>query len=203
MALQASVSIEHLPFPSTSYHSPWLIQRQQGNGIQQLRLKIQKTTSEVMQTATSKVRQMSSISQFCVTSQNNAAMAMVEGRLGSQGPGLMEKPGLDQADTAGGVKTEEGGEMGKLRARIRRRGGSRYRVLLLDHERHIESYVITVLPKVVPMVTEEQARQAFHDSRELGAGLVIVAVREHAEYYAQMMVRKGLRSTIEPEGIPS
>uniref|UniRef100_A0A453FV70 Adaptor protein ClpS core domain-containing protein n=1 Tax=Aegilops tauschii subsp. strangulata TaxID=200361 RepID=A0A453FV70_AEGTS len=59
--------------------------------------------------------------------------------------------------------------------------------------------VETALPQVVPSVTAEAARQLFHESRQKGAALVIVAVKEHAEFYAQMMVRHGLRSAIEPE----
>ncbi|CAM0882964.1 unnamed protein product [Alopecurus aequalis] len=68
-----------------------------------------------------------------------------------------------------------------------------------DDARHTEKLVEKALPQVVPSVTAEAARQLFHESRQKGAALVIVVVKEHAEFYAQMMVRQGLRSAIEPE----
>eukprot|EP00270_Netrium_digitus_P009296 TRINITY_DN2829_c0_g1_i1.p1 TRINITY_DN2829_c0_g1~~TRINITY_DN2829_c0_g1_i1.p1 ORF type:complete len:205 (+),score=18.51 TRINITY_DN2829_c0_g1_i1:99-713(+) len=139
-----------------------------------------------------------------VAVRSDGIRAQVEARLGGLerkgGAGLLERPGLDQSSSSSAPKTDEGGEMGKLRQRLRHDGGDRYRVLLLDHERHTESYVAKVLPTVVPSVTADDARRIFAESREMGAGLVTLAVKEHAEFYAQMMVRKGLRSTIAPDG---
>ncbi|KDO53039.1 hypothetical protein CISIN_1g034596mg [Citrus sinensis] len=77
--------------------------------------------------------------------------------------------------------------------------GDSYRVLLIDDTRHSEKLVAKVLPQVVPSVTPDDARKLFHESREHGMAIVIVTVKEHAEFYAQMMVRGGLRSTIEPD----
>ncbi|PPS10561.1 hypothetical protein GOBAR_AA10084 [Gossypium barbadense] len=59
--------------------------------------------------------------------------------------------------------------------------------------------VAKVLPQVVPSVTPNDARKLFHVSREHGLAVVIVTVKEHAEFYSQMMVRGGLRSTIVPD----
>ncbi|KAH7296434.1 hypothetical protein KP509_26G023000 [Ceratopteris richardii] len=59
--------------------------------------------------------------------------------------------------------------------------------------------VTSVLPKVVPSITADEARQCFRASRETGVGIVTVTVKEHAEFYAQMMARSGLRSGIEPD----
>lgn len=59
--------------------------------------------------------------------------------------------------------------------------------------------VAKVLPQAVPSVTPDDARKLFHESRENGVAVVIVTVKEHAEFYFQMMVRGGLRSIIEPE----
>lgn len=128
-------------------------------------------------------------------------MAVVtEGRLGGGGAGVLERPGLDQSTPDSAPRTEEGGEMGKSRQSVRLGGGDRYRVLLLDHERHTESQVAKVIPKVVPSVTPDEARKCFFESREFGFGLVTIAVKEHAEFYVQMLTRYGLRSTMEEDG---
>lgn len=81
---------------------------------------------------------------------------------------------------------------------------------------------------MVPSVTPEEARNLFHESRRQGVAVVLVTVKvlhppplqrcaplsvlpsspaemaplrlqEHAEFYAQMMVRSGMRSAIEPD----
>lgn len=112
---------------------------------------------------------------------------------------MLERPGLDQSQPSQEARVEEGGEMGKLPQRRKFAGGDRYRVLLLDHDKHTESQVESVLPKIVPSVTADKARICYQDSRQKGAGLVTVTVKEHAEFYAQMMARSGLRSGIEPD----
>ncbi|CAM6123275.1 unnamed protein product [Calypogeia fissa] len=137
------------------------------------------------------------------SNKNSSRMAVVtEGRLGGQGggTGVLERPGLDQSSPDTAPRTEEGGEMGKSRQTVRYGGGDRYRVLLLDHERHTESHVAKVIPQVVPSVTPDEARKCFYESREFGFGLVTIAVREHAEFYVQMLTRYGLRSTMEQDG---
>eukprot|EP01018_Ginkgo_biloba_P031534 Gb_16952 [translate_table: standard] len=123
----------------------------------------------------------------------------LHGRLGGGGggAGVLERPGLDQSQYDATPSAEEGGEIGKVRQKRGSGGGDRYKVLLLDHERHTESQA--VLPKVVPSVTPEEAKRCFHESRQTGAGLVTITVKEHAEFYAQMMARCGLRSSIEPD----
>lgn len=136
------------------------------------------------------------------SNKNATRMAVVtEGRLGGQkgGTGVLERPGLDQSSPDTAPRTEEGGEMGKSRQTVRFGGGDKYRVLLLDHERHTESQVAKVIPRVVPSVTPDEARKCFYESREFGFGLVTIAVREHAEFYVQMLTRYGLRSTMEQD----
>lgn len=124
----------------------------------------------------------------------------MQARLGrTGGAGVLERPGLDQSQTSQEPRVEEGGEMGKLSQRRIYGGGDRYRVLLVDHERHTEAQVASVLPKVVPSLTDDEARKCFQISREKGVGIVTVTVKEHAEFYAQMMARCGLRSGIEPD----
>ncbi|KAF6150676.1 hypothetical protein GIB67_020759 [Kingdonia uniflora] len=92
-----------------------------------------------------------------------------------------------------------GGDIGKMKQRIGTRGGGSYRVLMIDDVRHSETFVAKFLPKAVPAVTSADARNIFHKSRILGAAVVLVTVKEHAEFYAHMMLRGGLKSAIEPD----
>jgi len=135
-----------------------------------------------------------------VRATNASVSAVSYGRFGSSGgAGVLERPGLDQSGTDSTPRTSEGGEMGASKQQVRFGGGERFRVILLDDVRHTESQVTKVLPRAVPQVTAEDARRCFFESRENGLSIVTVAVKEHAEFYAQMMARGGLRSTIEPD----
>ncbi|CAK7326934.1 unnamed protein product [Dovyalis caffra] len=115
------------------------------------------------------------------------------------GPGVLERPTFDQSQFDPSSQVLEGGDIGRLRDKRGVGSGDSYRVLLIDDVRHSESLVAKVLPQVVPSVTPDVARKLFHESRENGLAVVIVAVKEHAEFYSQMMIRGGLRSTIEPD----
>ncbi|CAL4953798.1 unnamed protein product [Urochloa decumbens] len=118
---------------------------------------------------------------------------------GGGGGAVLERPAFDQSQLDTLPVTQEGGDPGRLRDGRRSGSGDSYKVLLVDDVRHTEKHVEKVLPQVVPSITAEAARQLFHESRLKGVAVVIVAVKEHAEFYAQMMVRQGLRSAIEPE----
>lgn len=126
----------------------------------------------------------------------------VEARFGTfktGGAGVIEKPAFDQSQFDPSTQVLEGGDIGKMKEKRGTGSGDSYRVLLIDDTRHSEKLVAKVLPQVVPSVTSDDARKLFHESREHGMAIVIVTVKEHAEFYAQMMVRGGLRSTIEPD----
>ncbi|CAL4973299.1 unnamed protein product [Urochloa decumbens] len=115
------------------------------------------------------------------------------------GGAVLERPAFDQSQLDTLPVTQEGGDPGRLRDGRRSGNGDSYKVLLVDDVRHTEKHVEKALPQVVPSITAEAARQLFHESRLKGVAVVIVAVKEHAEFYAHMMVRQGLRSAIEPE----
>ncbi|KAK9188319.1 hypothetical protein WN944_019720 [Citrus x changshan-huyou] len=115
------------------------------------------------------------------------------------GAGVIEKPAFDQSQFDPSTQVLEGGDIGKMKDKRGTGSGDSYRVLLIDDTRHSEKLVAKVLPQVVPSITPDDARKLFHESREHGMAIVIVTVKEHAEFYAQMMVRGGLRSTIEPD----
>eukprot|EP00258_Populus_trichocarpa_P009370 XP_002315814.2 uncharacterized protein LOC7459064 isoform X1 [Populus trichocarpa] len=115
------------------------------------------------------------------------------------GTGVLERPTFDQSQFDPSSQALEGGDIGRLRDKRGVGSGDSYRVLLIDDARHSERLVAKVLPQAVPSVTPDDARKLFHESRENGVAVVIVTVKEHAEFYSQMMVRGGLRSIIEPE----
>ncbi|KAF8775409.1 hypothetical protein HU200_004829 [Digitaria exilis] len=117
----------------------------------------------------------------------------------ASGGAVLERPEFDQSQFDTLPATQEGGDPGRLKDGRRSGSGDSYKVLLVDDVRHTEKHVEKALPQVVPSITAEAARKLFHESRLRGVAVVIVAVKEHAEFYAQMMVRQGLRSAIEPE----
>ncbi|XP_066310152.1 ATP-dependent Clp protease adapter protein CLPS2, chloroplastic-like [Miscanthus floridulus] len=118
---------------------------------------------------------------------------------GGGGAVLERPPAFDQSQLDTLPVTQEGRDPGRLKDGRRSGSGDSYKVLLVDNVRYTEKHVEKALPQVVPSITDEAARQLFHESRMRGVATVIVAVKEHAEFYAQMMVRQGLRSAIEPE----
>ncbi|KAJ8490500.1 hypothetical protein OPV22_012221 [Ensete ventricosum] len=132
------------------------------------------------------------------------AAATGGGGLGSSrgGAGLLERPTFDQSQFDPLPEAQEGGDIGRLASRKGLRSGDSYRVLLVDDPRHTEKLVENALPQVVPSITADGARKRFRESRQRGVAVVVVTVKEHAEFYAQMMLRHGLRSAIEPDSNP-
>ncbi|GAB2275214.1 hypothetical protein Dimus_009976 [Dionaea muscipula] len=118
------------------------------------------------------------------------------------GSKLLERPPLDLSrPEESPVAVQEGGDIGRLRDTRGVGNGDGYRVLLLDDVRHTEKLVAKVLPRAVPSITPDDARRLFSVSRQHGVAVVIVAVKEHAEFYSQMMNQGGLRSSIEPDSV--
>jgi len=118
---------------------------------------------------------------------------------GGGGAAVLERPKFDQSQFEPSTQVQEGGDIGRVRDRRGPGSGDSYRVLLIDDKRHTENLVVKALPQAVPAVTPDGARKLFDLSRQNGLAVVIVTVKEHAEFYSQMMVRGGLRSTIEPD----
>ncbi|KAI3976457.1 hypothetical protein MKX01_008315 [Papaver californicum] len=115
------------------------------------------------------------------------------------GAGILERPNLDISQFEHTPKVEEGGDMGKLKHRTAIGNGDGCKVLLIDDTRHTEKSVASILPKAVPSVTSDAAKELFHVSRQNGAAVVIIAVKEHAEFYLEMMTNLGLNAAIEPD----
>ncbi|KAK9676496.1 hypothetical protein RND81_11G080900 [Saponaria officinalis] len=133
---------------------------------------------------------------FCV----NSMCVGVKSRFGSsRGGAVLDRPSFDQSQFDPSTQVQQGGDIGRFKDRKGTGSGDSYRVLLLDDERHTENLVAKALPQVVPSVTPDEARKLFIVSRKDGLAVVIVTVKEHAEFYSQMMMQKGLRSSIEPD----
>ncbi|ONK79789.1 uncharacterized protein A4U43_C01F10090 [Asparagus officinalis] len=139
-------------------------------------------------------RPMSSKSEMRILVSAKGNLSSLRG-----GTGLLERPTFDQSQFDPITEAEEGGDIGQLRDKKSLGSGDSYKVLLIDDARHTEQLVEKALPQVVPSITVNEARKLFHESRQNGVAVVIVTVKEHAEFYAQMMIRSGLRSAIEPD----
>lgn len=75
----------------------------------------------------------------------------------------------------------------------------RYRVLLHNDDVNSMEYVVGVLLKTVPSLTQPQAVNVMMEAHSNGIALVIVCELEHAEFYCESLKMHGLTSTIEPD----
>jgi ATP-dependent Clp protease adaptor protein ClpS len=74
----------------------------------------------------------------------------------------------------------------------------RYRVLLHNDDFNPMEYVVAVLLKTVPTLSEPQAVSVMMEAHQNGLALVITCAFEHAEFYCEGLKMHGLTSTIEP-----
>ena len=56
-----------------------------------------------------------------------------------------------------------------------------------------------VVPKVVQGVSEDQARNAFVTSKQLGQAMITSCLKEHAEFYVEQLMRQQVKSSMEPD----
>lgn len=61
--------------------------------------------------------------------------------------------------------------------------------MLLDSPTHTEELVVRVLTTVIGSVDEAQAKNCFNTSKQLGQALIISCLKEHAEFFTQMINR--------------
>ncbi|XP_057525583.1 ATP-dependent Clp protease adapter protein CLPS2, chloroplastic-like [Amaranthus tricolor] len=137
---------------------------------------------------------------FCVA--YNSMSLVDKSRLSSLRSGgsvVLERPSFDQSQFDPSPQVEQGGDIGRLKDKRAPVSGDGYRVLLLDDPRHTEYLVLKVLPQVVPSITAVDASKIFTASRQYGFAVVIVTVKEYAEFYSHMMILRGLRSLIEAD----
>ncbi|MEM1172769.1 MAG: ATP-dependent Clp protease adapter ClpS [Cyanobacteria bacterium P01_H01_bin.35] len=80
-----------------------------------------------------------------------------------------------------------------------RKTAPRYRVLLHNDDFNSMEYVVQVLMKTVPSLTQPQAVSIMMETHSNGIGLVIVCALEPAEFYCENLKNHGLTSTIEPD----
>lgn len=74
----------------------------------------------------------------------------------------------------------------------------RYRVLLHNDDFNSMEYVVEVLMKTVPSLTQPQAVDIMMEAHSNGKALVITCALEHAEFYSETLKMHGLSSSIEP-----
>ncbi|MBW4551885.1 MAG: ATP-dependent Clp protease adapter ClpS [Aphanocapsa sp. GSE-SYN-MK-11-07L] len=74
----------------------------------------------------------------------------------------------------------------------------RYNVLLHNDDFNSMEYVVEVLLKTVPNLTQPQAVDIMMEAHANGKALVITCALEHAEFYCESLKLHGLTSTIEP-----
>ena len=75
----------------------------------------------------------------------------------------------------------------------------RYRVLLHNDDSNSMEYVVQILMKTVPSITQPQAVDIMMEAHTNGMALVITCAQEHAEFYCETLKNHGLISTIEPD----
>ncbi|MGV0024133.1 ATP-dependent Clp protease adapter ClpS [Phormidesmis priestleyi] len=75
----------------------------------------------------------------------------------------------------------------------------RYRVLLHNDDHNPMEYVVQVLMKTVPSLTQPQAVNIMMEAHNSGLALVITCAQEHAEFYSETLKANNLSSTIEPD----
>ncbi len=64
--------------------------------------------------------------------------------------------------------------------------------MLLDSPSHTEDLVVKVVTTVVSSVDEQQAKNCFHTSKQLGQAVIVSCLKEHAEFFTQMLNRSAL-----------
>ena len=70
--------------------------------------------------------------------------------------------------------------------------------MLIDNEKHTEKLVVETITTIVG-VEERHAQNCFQTSKQLGQALITSCLKEHAEFYAEQLQRKGVSATIEPD----
>ena len=63
------------------------------------------------------------------------------------------------------------------------------RLMLLDSPTHTEKLIVQTLTAVVANVNEQQAKNCFHTSKQLGQAMITSCIKEHAEFFAQQLNR--------------
>lgn len=48
-------------------------------------------------------------------------------------------------------------------------------------------------------VSEDQARNAFVTSKQLGQAMITSCLKEHAEFYVEQLMRQQVKSSMEPD----
>lgn len=77
-------------------------------------------------------------------------------------------------------------------------GGANYRLVLLNDSKNIKHYVVNVIVKVVPDITDKESWNIMNEAHVQGRSVVKVCEQQLAEEYCQGLRNNGLISIIEP-----
>ncbi|KAL3157343.1 hypothetical protein ABBQ32_011826 [Trebouxia sp. C0010 RCD-2024] len=114
------------------------------------------------------------------------------------GTGVLDRPDFEQGIPSLGPSTESNFGATDIGGG-KELGGGDYRLLLLDSQIHTEQLVVSTITTVVAGTDEQHAKNCFMTSKQLGQALVTSALKEHAEFYCEQMLRKGCKASIEPD----
>ncbi|PWA88032.1 ribosomal protein L7/L12/adaptor protein ClpS-like protein [Artemisia annua] len=161
-----------------------------------------------------------------LVSNSNGSFEARFGSLRSGGTNVLERPNFDQSQFDPATQVQEGGDIGRVKDKKTTGSGDSYKVLLIDDARHTEKLDFKGEPnsKEKVEILDGERQKTVLAVETLQSALIDVAIvilqklavpavhlmmpanysiitekMEHAEFYAQMMARKGLRSTIEPD----
>lgn len=73
-----------------------------------------------------------------------------------------------------------------------------YKVILLGDEAYAEAHVVTQLQKIIQIDKKEAAR-VFAEAQSTGSAVACVVCEEHAEFYAQQLLRQDIFVTVEKD----
>ncbi|KAM7487602.1 hypothetical protein LguiB_025086 [Lonicera macranthoides] len=120
---------------------------------------------------------------------NRSAVVTVSATGQGKGGGLLEIPAIDKATP---------GRDSEFNLRKSRKRAPPYRVLLLNDNYNRQDYVVSVLMKVIPGMTKENAVIIMKEAHYNGLSVVIICDQADAEVHCMHLRGSGLMSSVEP-----
>lgn len=100
------------------------------------------------------------------------------------------------------AEPEPEADKGSAKARPRRKTLAdeipMFKVILLADEGYDEAHVVTQLQKTVQL-DKKNAQRVFHEAQSTGSSVACVVCEEHAEFYAQQLLRQDIFVTVEKD----
>eukprot|EP00171_Calliarthron_tuberculosum_P018506 IDg18506t1 len=93
-------------------------------------------------------------------------------------------------------------DKGSAKARPRRKTQAdeipMFKVILLSDAEYDEAHVVTQLQKTIQL-DKKNASRVFHEAQSTGSSVACVVCEEHAEFYAQQLLRQDIYVTVEKD----